>query len=445
MPKPGDVIAHKYHIERLVGSGGMGAVFEARHMVIGRTIALKWLKPDFSSDPDAIHRLIREARAAARVEHPNVLAVHDVGEHDGALFLVMDYLRGRSLEAVLSQGPLPWRDAVSLLLPAMRGVVALHARGVLHRDLKPANIFLCEDDEGRPLGPKVLDFGISKIVDSRYEDGASTATGSQLGTPTYMSPEQLRGERAVDPQVDVYAFGVILYRALSGRLPFTGATPAALAIKVATTDPPSITSLRPNIPPALAAVVEKAMARERENRYENMTALVAALEPFETASGGARGSVPPPETTGAVITETTKSALTSVATERRTHVPRAVLSAAAVGLVVIVFMVAQWFGHRPQASTPSGASNAGTATAVNPNPLPPPGATNALPVEPASHTLPTTADTASSGVKPAHAGATAKGRPKRATSAPQPSDETPRPKTVAPSTSGEIHLKTEDF
>jgi serine/threonine-protein kinase len=279
--RPGDVIAHKYEVLRLLGQGGMGAVFEARHTIIEKSVALKWLHTDGAPDPDAMHRLIREARAAGRIHHPNVVAIHDVGEHQGSLFLVMEYLRGKSLDALLADGSLSPTEALTLLLPAMRGVHAAHERGVLHRDLKPANLFICKDDGQHPVA-KVLDFGVSKIMDARFDEAASTQTGAQLGTPAYMSPEQLRGDKTIDRRVDVYSFGVILYRIFAGRLPFTAASASGLAIKAATTDAPPLFAVNPELPRALSQIVARAMARNRDDRFEDMQTLVAALEPFTT-------------------------------------------------------------------------------------------------------------------------------------------------------------------
>jgi len=364
MPQPGDLIAQKYRIERLLGQGGMGAVFEARHTVIQKSVALKWLRPDLSTDPEFIHRLIREARAAGRVHHPNVLAVHDVGEHEGSLFLVMEYLRGAPLESLIASGPLPWQQALAVLLPAMRGVHAAHLRGVLHRDLKPANIFMCEDDQGQPIGPKVLDFGISKIVDARYEDGASTETGAQLGTPAYMSPEALRGDKVADERGDVYAFGVILYRVLSGRLPFTGATSSAIAINAVTTEPPPLASLSPGLPPSLVAVVERAMARDRSRRFPSVAALIEALEPLDTGAPTPRNAI---VFADASQMHTTTSGMASVALGRGSRVPW--LAGSAVLVVLAVAAVYSVATHSPSqertaVETPSAARAPSTPSAA---------------------------------------------------------------------------------
>jgi serine/threonine protein kinase len=277
LPAPGDVVRAKYRVEGIIGSGGMGAVLAARHVVTGKPVALKWLRANLAREPEWMQRFLREARAAGRIQHPNVVDIYDVDEHRGVLFLVMERLNGRPLSAVLAaESALPWRQAMELMLPVMRGVHAAHRHGVLHRDLKPANIFLCEDDRGAPLQPKVLDFGISKIIDPMDGDSLLTETGAQLGTPAYMAPEQLSNAGA-DQRVDVYALGVILYRILSGRLPHNAPTPAGLAIKIATEDPAPLDSVAA-IPSELAAIVKRAMCRDPNGRFRDVGELISAIE-----------------------------------------------------------------------------------------------------------------------------------------------------------------------
>lgn len=256
----------------------MGAVLAARHIVTDKPVALKWLRGALAHNPEWMQRFIREARAAGRVHHPNVVDIYDVDDHQGALFLVMERLHGRSLEELLEAGRIPWAEGVRLLLPAMKGVQAAHRQGVLHRDLKPGNIFLCEDDAGVSIGPKVLDFGISKILDPAEGDRDITETGVQLGTPSYMAPEQLTDAQGVDHRVDVYAFGVILYRVLAGRLPYAANSPSALAIKIATKEAPPLEALEPSVPSGVVAIVRRAMARDRAHRYQDMGELIRALE-----------------------------------------------------------------------------------------------------------------------------------------------------------------------
>jgi serine/threonine protein kinase len=281
LPKPGDVVAGKYRIDEFIGRGGMGAVLAATHQVTGRRMALKWVLPDPGQDAEATHRIVREARAAARVRHPNVVDVYDVGEHDGSLFLVMELLEGETLHARLkADGALDPHTTLSLLLPALRAVEAAHRNHVIHRDLKPSNICLCHDSESTEVTPRVLDFGISKILSTSGDGERSlTRTGAVLGTPHYMAPEQLTGDDA-DESADIYALGVILYQCLTGRLPFQDRNYNALVLQIATATPASVLALAPQVPAALSVVVMSAMARDPGDRFANVTELVAALGPF---------------------------------------------------------------------------------------------------------------------------------------------------------------------
>ena len=287
------MIGNRYRIDALLGRGGMGVAYAATNVVTGKQIALKWILRE--GDAGRLQRVIREARAAGRVRHPNIVDVYDVGEHDGSLFLVMELLSGQSLQALIEQrGPLPSGELLSLLLPALRGVRAAHRCGVIHRDLKPANIFLCRDDAGEPLTAKVLDFGVSKIVTDTVdgEDPSLTDSGAVLGTPSYAAPEQLEHARRADPRADVYACGAILYHALSGRRPFEAASYAKLVVEVMTGQPVPLTRLRPDLSPALCAIVERALQRDPAHRFADMDELIAALEALDRPAGVGPPRVP---------------------------------------------------------------------------------------------------------------------------------------------------------
>jgi serine/threonine protein kinase len=285
LPEVGTVIVDKYRIDRLIARGGMGAVYAATHLVHGKRVALKWMLPALGQVKGARERFVREACATARIEHPNIVNIYDVGSERGSVFLVMEYLRGETLCDRLEREPLSPQQAIALLIPALRGVAAAHAHGVIHRDLKPENIFLCYDESGELLEPKVLDFGISKFLSSETADHSLTRSGAVLGTPYYMSPEQVRGARSVDARADVYAFGVMLYEALTGQRPFDAETYNELILKIATETPPRPGDLNPALDSHLTAVIEQAMSRDPETRYPTIQALAVALEPF---AGGVR-------------------------------------------------------------------------------------------------------------------------------------------------------------
>lgn len=280
MPKPGDMVAGKYVVEQLLGEGGMGAVFAATHRFTGKQVALKWMLPELARDEDAVHRFMREAQAAGRINHPNVVDVYDVGQHDDSFFLVMELLRGEPLTSALSRRDLTVREVLDLLLRAMRGVAAAHRQGVVHRDLKPDNIFLAYEDDGVNCEPKVLDFGISKVSNEGQINPRLTRTGAVVGTPYYMSPEQIRGSDSLDRRADVYAFGVILYEALTGQVPFIADTYGALVLEIATGTPKSPDDLVPGLPVELSQIVMRAMARNAQDRFPDLERLIHALEPF---------------------------------------------------------------------------------------------------------------------------------------------------------------------
>ena len=279
-PKPGDLIADRYQIERFIGRGGMAEVFAGLNVRTGKRVALKWIRPALAATSEALARFRREAVAAGRIHHPNVVTVFDVVEHQSATWLVMELLEGETLSEILNRVErMNAEEAVTLLIPAMRGVAAAHAHGVVHRDLKPDNIFICRGTDGHRREAKVLDFGVSKLSDEAGGDQVSiTVTGNLVGTPTYMAPEQVRGNKVVDPRSDVYSLGVVLYQMLAGRPPFQGQIYSALMIEIATTDPPALRSLRPDLSVELAAVVHKAMARDLDKRYADVTSFLHALE-----------------------------------------------------------------------------------------------------------------------------------------------------------------------
>jgi len=307
-PKPGDIVADKYRLEVEIGRGGMGIVFGATHQVTGRRFAIKWLLPQLSDTSDAHKRFIRESQVSGRVQHPNLVEVFDIGTQDGAWYLVMEWLDGEPLsDRVERMGRLSVEEVCGLLLPAMHAVSAVHDVGIVHRDLKPSNLFICTRPSGTggTSGPsnetvKVLDFGISKHT---YATGMNvTRTGTVVGTPYYMSPEQIRGEQ-VDHRTDIYAFGVILYELLAGSVPFNANNFAELVVALMSATPKALSQLREDVPAELNAVVARAMTRDRAERYQTLPELIEALEPYTaqtalhasrvSAAGGGRSAVAP--------------------------------------------------------------------------------------------------------------------------------------------------------
>ena len=280
MPHVGQVVERKYRVDRMLGAGGMGAVYAATHIITGKRVALKWLLPAASDTEgrDAEERLLREAQATARIDHPNVVNVFDVGGHAAGLYLVMELLRGESLGDRLERAPIEPEQAIALLMPALRGVSAAHAQNVVHRDLKPDNIFLCTDAEGVYRDTKVLDFGISKLTTG--EQLGLTATGMLMGTPCYMAPEQVQGHCRASPQLDVYALGVILYEILADAFPFDARNYSALLFEIVMASPRHLRERRSDLPRELCDVVMQAMAKKPARRFADVASLAEALEPF---------------------------------------------------------------------------------------------------------------------------------------------------------------------
>ena len=280
--REGDILAGKFRIERVLGQGGMGVVVAATHLQLDERVALKFLLPEALQNPEAVARFAREARAAVKIKSEHVARVSDVGTlESGSPYLVMEYLEGQDLAAfVASRGALPIYDAVEFVLQACEALAEAHALGIVHRDLKPANLFVTVRADGTPC-VKVLDFGISKFTTpGSSSDMGMTKTSTVMGSPLYMSPEQLSSSRNVDARADIWAIGVILFEVISGRVPFEAETMPQLCGMILQESPPPLRSLRPDASPGLESVLQHCLAKDRAQRYANVAELARALAPF---------------------------------------------------------------------------------------------------------------------------------------------------------------------
>jgi serine/threonine-protein kinase len=286
VPAAGEVIAGKYVVEELLGAGGMGVVLAARHVHIGQRVAIKFLQGKAAKDKNAVGRFLREARAAATLASEHVARVFDFGTLEtGEPYLVMEYLAGVDLGRILRKGPpMSVADVVDAVLQASEAVAEAHARGIVHRDLKPSNLFVTRGIDGAPL-VKVLDFGISKIGDAGAADQSLTASGQVMGSPQYMSPEQVRNAKDVDGRTDVWSLGVILYELLTRVRPFAGDALGATLAKILTEAPTPVGELRSDLPPGLANAIAQCLERDLERRVQSVAELASKLLPFAPPRG----------------------------------------------------------------------------------------------------------------------------------------------------------------
>jgi serine/threonine-protein kinase len=285
-------VGRKYVIRAILGEGGMGTVYEAEHLAIGRAVAVKVLHPQQMRKSEAVKRFHHEARAAGAIGHPNICEVYDLGTlDDGRPYLVMEKLVGKTLsDRIKEDGGLPLAEVADVLTQVLSGLVAAHAKGILHRDIKPENVFLASR-VGCPAVAKLLDFGVSKILaplgqsagGERDEEMDLTRPGMVMGTPYYMSPEQARGDRNLDGRVDIYACGVLAYEAVTGRRPFVANNYHALLLQILDSKLKSPRELRTDLSPAFTRIIEKAMSRRREDRYANATEFQFDLQRLEAA------------------------------------------------------------------------------------------------------------------------------------------------------------------
>ncbi len=287
----GTELAEKYRIDSILGVGGMATVFAGTHLWTGREVAIKLLHYDYAADEGVVDRFLREARTAATLKHPHVVDVLDMGKHtDNTVFLVLERLDGESLmQAIEKRGAIPPPRAGEILVPVMRALEYAHRKKVIHRDLKPDNIFISRDATGTMI-PKLLDFGIAKVVEQKHKN--STRTGTLLGTPNYMSPEHCTGDPTLDAQTDVWAMGVVWYETLTGVVPFDGPSPPAILMSIMNGVHKPLRELAPSLPSALVEAIEGALVKDRAGRYRTMQAF---LEEIIAAFGEITGRFKAPE------------------------------------------------------------------------------------------------------------------------------------------------------
>ncbi|HEX2879594.1 MAG TPA: serine/threonine-protein kinase [Polyangiaceae bacterium] len=413
VPQPGEVLSGKYEIERVLGVGGMGVVLAARHVTLGQRVAIKFLLPDLAArQSEAVERFLREARASIHLRSENVARVIDVDKaSNGAPYMVLEYLDGRDLNQVLrEQKQLSVPIAVEFVLQAAEALAEAHSLGIVHRDLKPANLFLTARADGSPL-IKVLDFGISKAMASG--ERGITSTQAVMGSPGYMSPEQVRSSKHVDQRTDVWSLGVILYEFLSGVPPFDGDSVPALSAQIVTETPKALPSLRREIPAALDLVVQRCLAKDVGQRYHNMAELARALSPFvppgaqiiverivRIASTSA-AHAPTLNADSAQMTQGTQSAFAqtapapapggSISAQRRRGLLAVALVTVVAGVVIAVFIAGQRSaGSDAPALANTAAGDALAPSRVGSSPVPSPvAAVSAVSATPAVALAPT--------------------------------------------------------
>jgi len=422
----GSVLAGKYRVDKVLGIGGMGVVVAAHHIQLDDRVAIKFLLPETLGNHDAVMRFAREARAAVKIKSEHVARVTDVGTlENGAPYMVMEYLEGGDLSNWLTErGRLPVDQAVDLLLQASEALAEAHALGIVHRDLKPANLFVARLPGG-VHSVKVLDFGISKLTGFSASGGESsqTKTSALLGSPLYMSPEQMRSSKDVDARGDIWALGVILYELLAGSAPFIAETMPELVFKIVDGAPVSLVQQRSDVPPGLEAVIFRCLEKDRSRRFQTVGDLANALAPYAPrksrvsidrivqvmqAAGMSVASpvsthlstLPPPPSAVPALGGSTAAAFGKTAASSRAK--PALLG---VGSVLIVAAVAALALRRGSATDPGLSSASAAAESANVNHAP--SAVSASSPPPVVEAVASAAQPAPSAVAPADAATSA--------------------------------------
>ena len=277
--RTGQIVAGQYRVDRLIAKGGMAAVWAGVNEHTGKRVALKVILQSFASNPEVVELFRREALSASKINHPNVVNIFDVIDHEGMTCIVMELFDGETLGSYLARnGAISLEATVALLLPAMRGVAAANAEGVVHRDLKPGNIFLCSGPDGHLLTTKVLDFGISVMMRKVGKTAPVTELLAMFGTPAYMAPEAIEFSPNIDGRADVYGFGVLFFEALTGKLPFMGSPGLDLLKRILTEPAPMVTLYRPDLPSDVVNLIACALAKDPKDRFSDMEHLIHATE-----------------------------------------------------------------------------------------------------------------------------------------------------------------------
>jgi serine/threonine-protein kinase len=466
LAQPGTVLLGKYQIERVIGIGGMGAVVAAHHLQLDEHVAIKFLLPSMLSSEEVVQRFLREARAAIKIRSEHCVRVHDVGTlENGAPYMVMEFLQGQDLEGMIAQrGAMPIPETIDLVLQAGEALAEAHAIGIVHRDLKPANLFVTRRADGTP-SLKVLDFGISKKTEAAGAAASVTKTQAVLGSPRYMSPEQMKSTKDVDARADIWALGTVLYEALSGKPTFDAETMTALCAQILQEPARPLAPVRHDLPPALDAAILVSLEKERDRRYPTMAHFAAAIAPFGTHAatasaeriarvlGVAPGAMaaprpPSPSMPGPMPQQAAFGATTDARSPMTTSSPAVTKSGsglAIVGVVLgilgvivvivgIVFLVRR--GGSPSAAGPVPSASAAamtatptTTTTATPNPTAN-AATTATPNDTASapaSALAATAGSARAGATSTARGATVPTRPSATSTASQKPPTPPKP------------------
>jgi eukaryotic-like serine/threonine-protein kinase len=418
--REGDILAGKYRIDKVLGVGGMGVVVAAHHIHLDEKVAIKFLLPDALGNAEAVARFAREARAAVKIKSEHVARVTDVGTLEtGAPYMVMEYLEGGDLSGwVQSRGALPVEQAVEFVLQACDAMADAHSIGIIHRDLKPSNLFCIRRNDGF-YSVKVLDFGISKMtgLGGSGADMGMTKTTAVMGSPYYMSPEQVASAKDVDPRSDIWAIGVILYELATGRVPFGGETMAELVHKIMMVAPQPLGQLRPDVPEGLEAVILRCLMKDRSQRFLNVAELAVALAPFapkrsralveritrviQAAGMSASAIALPPSSDGsAQASENQTLAALGRTTVGTSGKKRALVGiAAAIGMMVLGGAIAVAVVSRrasravdatlsQNAAPPVTAAAPATAAVTVPPPAPPPSEASAPSVAPSAQAPP---------------------------------------------------------